>query len=60
MSNRKSNSSVKILKELFPHWNDDDLNQVLIDVNGVLESAVARISEGSFDSSGLVTAAYAL
>lgn len=47
MSNRKSNSSVKILKELFPHWNDDDLNQVLIDVSGDLESAVARISEGS-------------
>lgn len=45
MSTRKQ-SNVKIIKELFPHWNEDDLDQVLIDVNGVLESAVARISEG--------------
>lgn len=48
MSQRKSTTSTNVilLKELFPHWNEDDLQEVLNDVGGVVESAVARISEG--------------
>lgn len=40
------NKNVLLLKELFPHWTEDDLNDVLNETSGVIESAVARISEG--------------
>lgn len=41
------NKNVLLLKELFPHWTEDDLNDVLNETSGVIESAVARISEGN-------------
>jgi hypothetical protein len=31
---------------MFPGWTDEDLLSVLNDVNGSLETAVGRISEG--------------
>lgn len=36
------------LKELFSDWTDEDLVFALEDANGVLESAIEHISEGTF------------
>lgn len=40
--------SLKILKQLFSEqqWTDDDLVSVLMEVNGDLDTAIGRISEG--------------
>lgn len=45
---RKFSDKLASLKELFPGWTDEDLLSVLSDVNGSLETAVGRISEGLF------------
>ena len=43
---RKYSDRLSTLKEMFPSWTDEDLLSVLSDVNGSLEIAVGRISEG--------------
>lgn len=43
---RKYSDRLSTLKEMFPSWTDEDLLSVLNDVNGSLEIAVGRISEG--------------
>lgn len=45
---RKYADKLGSLKELFPKWSDEDLLTVLAEVNGSLEVAVGRISEGAF------------
>jgi hypothetical protein len=39
-------SQLVMLSELFPAWNEDDLVAVIAELNGDLELAVNRISEG--------------
>ena len=43
---RKYSDKLSALKGVFPGWTDEDLLSVLSDVNGSLETAVGRISEG--------------
>jgi hypothetical protein len=50
---RKHADKLKSLQELFPAWTDEDLLSVLNDVNGSLETAVGRISEGSCPTKAL-------
>lgn len=45
---RKYAGKLPTLKEMFPAWTDEDLLSTLNDVNGSLETAVGRISEGAF------------
>lgn len=44
-------SQLVMLSELFPAWNEDDLVAVIAELNGDLELAVNRISEGMADNS---------
>ena len=44
---RKYGDKLATLKEMFPGWTDEDLLSTLNDVNGSLETAVGRISEGA-------------
>lgn len=45
---RKYADKLVSLKELFPKWSDEDLLTVMAEVNGSLEVAVGRISEGKY------------
>jgi CUE domain len=47
---RKYGDKLATLKELFPNWTEEDILSVLSDVNGSLEVAVGRISEGNIAS----------
>ena len=43
---RKFSDKLTTLKEVYPNWSDDDLLSLLSEVNGNVEIAVVRISEG--------------
>lgn len=47
---KKYSGSLPMIKELFPDWTDEDLVFALEDADGDLETAIDRISEGSFVS----------
>ena len=42
----KYSSQLSMLSACFPDWNEDDLISVLVDLNGDVELAAHRISEG--------------
>ena len=57
---KKYISKISTVKELFPHWTDDDIAFALESTDGDLESTIERITEGrhsnyirSFHSVGL-------
>lgn len=39
---------LSIIKEMFPHWTDEDLVFALQETNGDLEGTIDRISEGTY------------
>lgn len=41
-------SQLSMLTELFPDWNEEDLVAVIVELNGDLELAVNRITEGIY------------
>lgn len=45
---KKYANTLPMLKELFPDWTDEDLVFALEEVDGDLEQAIDRITEGSF------------
>ncbi len=45
---RKYAEKLTTIKEMFPAWSDEDILSLLGEVNGSLEVAVTRISEGEF------------
>ena len=47
---KQFNQPLSQLQAIFPEWKEDDLLSVLEEVQGDVELAVARISEGSLSS----------
>jgi len=47
---KQFNQPLSQLQAIFPEWKEDDLLSVLEEVQGGVELAVARISEGSYSS----------
>ena len=45
---RKYAEKLTTIKEMFPTWSDEDILSLLSELNGSLEVAVTRISEGEF------------
>ncbi|KAK0189668.1 hypothetical protein F5146DRAFT_1139077 [Armillaria mellea] len=53
--NNKFRDKARQLQELFPAWSNDDLQSLLSEVNGDVEVAATRISDGHAEQWGSVT-----
>ncbi|KAK0216073.1 hypothetical protein IW262DRAFT_1397768 [Armillaria fumosa] len=53
--NNKFHEKARQLQELFPAWSNDDLQSLLSEVNGDVEVAATRISDGRAEQWGSVT-----
>ncbi|KNZ79734.1 CUE domain-containing protein [Termitomyces sp. J132] len=51
----KYRSEARILQELFPSWTNDDLQSLLVEVQGDVQTAAMRITEGTAEQWGSVS-----